>query len=131
MTRSLFLLFVLQPLTAQYRNPGILPYLTRRQSRKCKQTNSEEALSMLLCTDESCRVDQLHYIDVYDKVIFLFVLEQLFNFISYRNNSDRAQKVLKACRVFRWNFDVNTTYVYVQNMLYIRGTLHHSTQASS
>ena len=74
MTRSLFLLFVLQPLTAQYRNPGILPYLTRRQSRKCKQTNSEEALSMLLCTDESSRVDQLHYIDVYDKVIFFFVV---------------------------------------------------------
>ena len=91
MTRSLFLLFVLQPLTAQYRNPGILPYLTRRQSRKCKQTNSEEALSMLLCTDESSRVDKLHYIDVYDKVIFFLYLEQLFNFISYRNNSEHKK----------------------------------------
>ena len=60
-------------ITAQYRNPGILPYLTRRQSRKCKQTNSEEALSMLLCTDESSRVDQLHYIDVDDKVMFFCI----------------------------------------------------------
>ena len=67
-------------ITAQYRNPGILPYLTRRQSRKCKQTNSEEALSMLLCTDESSRVDQLHYIDVDDKVMFFFVFGTTFQF---------------------------------------------------